>query len=159
VCPTELTAISARIDEFRGRGCDALGVSCDDHETHERWINTPRAQGGLGGLAFPLASDEDGAAARAFGVFVEHLHLALRGLFIIDPNGVLQYQVVHNLSVGRRTEEVLRVLDALQTGGLCAENWQAEAGTIDPTRELGPGSQVSHYEIEERLGGGSFATV
>ena len=117
VCPTELTAISGRMTEFRHRDCEVLGVSTDSLATHEQWIALPRSQGGLGGLDFPLASDEEGAVCTAYGVYVPRQHLALRGLFIIDPNGVLQYQLVHNLSVGRRSEEVLRVLDGLQKIG------------------------------------------
>ena len=159
VCPTELTAIGTRIEEFHSRGCDALGVSADTLESHHRWIATPRAQGGLSGLGFPLASDADGSACRDYGVFLETQHVALRGLFIIDPNGVLQYQVVHNLSVGRRTDEVLRVLAALQTGGLCAENWSPGEATLDAARPLGPGRVLSHYRIEEQIGSGSFASV
>src|SRR5258705_3721454 len=99
-------------------GCDVLGVSTDSVATHERWLETSPAQGGLGGLDFPLAGDEDGAACRAYGVYLERQHVALRGLFLIDPNGVLQYQVVHGLTLGRNTEEVLRVLEGLQMGGL-----------------------------------------
>src|SRR6266851_5404837 len=98
VCPTELTALSARMDEFRRRGCGILGVSTDPVESHERWIATPRMQGGLGEIHFPLTSDLDGAVSRAYGVYLEQQHIALRGLFIIDPNGVLQYQAVPNLS-------------------------------------------------------------
>src|SRR5437879_3542048 len=105
VCPTELLAISARIAEFQDRECDVLAVSTDSIATHERWLATPRSQGGLLGLNFPLASDESGEMCRAYGVYVPKQHLALRGLFVIDPNGVLQYQVVHNLSVGRSTGE------------------------------------------------------
>ena len=85
--------------------------------------------------------------------------MALRGLFIIDPNGVLQYQVVHNLSVGRRSEEVLRVLDGLQTGGLCPENWARDETTLDPTRVLGPNSVVGQYRIEAQIGSGTFGVV
>jgi serine/threonine protein kinase len=92
-------------------------------------------------------------------VLVPRQHLALRGLFIIDPNGVLQYQVVHNLSVGRRSEEVLRVLDGLQTGGLCPEGWTPEGATLDATRVLGPNSVVGQYQIEAKLGEGSFGSV
>jgi len=159
ICPTELTALSARIDEFRRQGCDVLGVSSDSLESHQRWISTPKAQGGLGGLNFPLASDAAGEVCRAYGVFLEYQHMALRGLFIIDPNGVLQYQVVHNLSVGRHVEEVLRILAALQTGGLCAENWTADKPTLDAARGLGPGSVISHYRIERQIGQGAFSTV
>ena len=159
VCPTELSALSTRIDEFQSRGCDVLGVSADTLESHRRWIATPSGQGGLGGLSFPLASDADGQTCRAYGVFLEPQHMALRGLFLIDPNGVLQYAVVHNLSVGRRTDEVLRVLAALQTGGLCAENWTPGDATLNVPRQIGPGSTISHYRIEEQIGKGSFAAV
>ncbi len=159
VCPTELTAISGRIEEFRRQGCDVLGVSSDSIESHLRWIAAPRAQGGLAGLAFPLASDPEGSVCRSYGVFLENQHVALRGVFIIDPNGVLQYQVVHNLSVGRRTEELLRILAALQTGGLCAENWTPDQPTLDSPRGLGPGSMISHYRIERQIGKGAFSSV
>jgi alkyl hydroperoxide reductase subunit AhpC/predicted Ser/Thr protein kinase len=159
ICPTEISMMSNRLEEFQRRECEVLAVSTDSVATHERWIMTPRSQGGLGGLNFPLASDEDGAACQAYGVYMPRQHLALRGLFIIDPNGVLQYQVVHNLSVGRRTDEVLRVLDALQTGGLCPENWTPADATLDPASTLGPGRVIGQYRIEELIGTGAFGSV
>jgi alkyl hydroperoxide reductase subunit AhpC len=159
VCPTELTALSARIEEFRRRGCDILGISTDSIESHERWIATPRTQGGLGEIHFPLASDHDGSVARAYNVYLEPQHVALRGLFIIDPNGVLQYQAVHNLSVGRRSDEVVRVLTALQSGGMCPEDWCVDCATLDPTQALMPGSMLAHYRIEVEVGQGTFAAV
>jgi serine/threonine protein kinase len=128
-------------------------------ETHERWLATPSWQGGIGGLHFPLASDVDGAAARAYGVYVPRQHLALRGLFIIDPNGVLQYQLVHNLSVGRSTEEILRVLEGLQMGGLCPGEWERGEPALDVNRELTPGRVLGPYRIEAALGSGAFGTV
>ena len=159
VCPTELTSVSGKLAEFQQRDCDVLAISTDSLDTHEQWIKAPRSQGGLGGLAFPLASDADGAACSAYGVYLPRQHLALRGLFIIDPNGVLQYQVVQNLSVGRRTDELVRVLDALQTGGLCPEGWSQGQQTIDIARSIGPGHIVSNYRIEAKLGGGTFGSV
>lgn len=159
VCPTELTALSGRIEEFRNRGCELLGISTDTIDTHAQWIAAPRSQQGLGGLAFPLASDVDGAVAKAYGVFLAWQKLALRGLFVIDPNGVVQYAVVHNTSVGRRSDEILRVLDALQSGGLCAENWTAGAAPLDPAKEVVPGTVLAHYRFEQKLGSGSFASV
>jgi alkyl hydroperoxide reductase subunit AhpC/tRNA A-37 threonylcarbamoyl transferase component Bud32 len=159
VCPTELSALSRRIDDFRDRSCDILGVSTDSLDTHERWMNAPPSQSGLGGLGFPLASDENGEASRAYGVYLERQHIALRGLFIIDPNGVLQYQVVHNVSVGRRVDEVLRVLAALETGGMCPENWCSECQTLDLASELLPGAILGQYRVEERVGEGTFAVV
>jgi alkyl hydroperoxide reductase subunit AhpC len=159
VCPTELSALSERLDEFNESSCDILGVSTDSLDTHERWINAPTSQSGLGGLRFPLASDEDGAMSRAYGVYLERQHISLRGLFIVDPNGVLQYQVVHNLSVGRRVDEVLRVLAALESGGMCPENWCSACEALDPAAVVRPGTQLGHYRVEERVGEGSFASV
>ena len=87
VCPTELIGLSQRFDEFAEQDCELLGISCDTVESHERWMATPMARGGLGGLKFPLASDLDGAVARAYGVYQERQQIAVRGLFIIDPEG------------------------------------------------------------------------
>ena len=160
VCPTELSALGSRIAEFHAMGAEILGVSTDTIASHEMALGTPRNKGGVGGLAYPLASDPDGSVCRAFGIYVEESGVALRGLYIIDPEGVLQYQVVHNMNVGRRSEEVLRVLAALQTGGLCGEAWSAEEGEeIEPTEELSPGRVISHYRIEEVIGSGTFSIV
>jgi eukaryotic-like serine/threonine-protein kinase len=158
VCPTELSAFSARHAEFAGLGAELLALSTDSIETHERWIAAPRAEGGLGPVSFPLASDPDGQTARAYGACLESRSIALRAIFIIDPNSIVQYQVIHNLNVGRRTDEILRVLTALQTGGLCAESWVPGHRTIDSDR-LAPGHVVSHYRIEATLGEGGFGTV
>jgi alkyl hydroperoxide reductase subunit AhpC len=159
VCPTELIGLSQRFDEFTGQNSDLLGISCDSVESHERWIGTPRARGGLGGLNFLLASDQDGSVARSYGVYQEEQGVAVRGLFIIDPQGLVQYQVVHNLSVGRRSHEVLRVLVALQSGGLCREDWMADDPALDPFTALKPGNYFSHYLIEAEVGSGTFARV
>jgi serine/threonine protein kinase len=151
--------VSGRIAEFRERNCDVLGISTDSAATHQRWLGTPPGQGGVGPLHFPLASDEEGRVSRAYGVYVEGQKLALRGLFLIDPNGVLQYQVVHNLSVGRSTDEILRVLEALQMGGLCPGERKRGEPALDFDRELQPNRVLGHYRIEAVLGGGSFGTV
>jgi serine/threonine protein kinase len=134
-------------------------VSTDSVATHERWLETSPAQGGLGGLNFPLAGDEDGTTCRAYGVYAERQHLALRGLFLIDPNGVLQYQVIHSLTVGRNTEEILRVLEGLQMGGLCPGERQRGEPALDASRELGPTRVLGPYRIEAELGSGSFGSV
>ena len=124
VCPTEITALSDRFDEFAEIDAEVLGVSIDSQFSHLAWINTPREQHGLGTLNFPLASDLTKEVARAYGVLIEEAGIALRGLFIIDPNGLLQYAVVNSLNIGRSTDETLRVLQALQTGGLCPSDWK-----------------------------------
>lgn len=159
VCPTELTALSRRMDEFLARDCTLLGISTDSLDTHQRWIQTPRGSGGVGDLQFPLASDADGSTSRAYGVYLQRQHVALRGLFVIDPNGVIQYQVVHNLSVGRSVDELLRVLDALQSGGMCPEAWSPGQTPLDPLRVLGPNHVVGTYRIEQELGRGAFGVV
>lgn len=159
VCPTELSAMSDRYNEFAEHNAGVLAISTDSIESHERWIATGRAQGGLGPIRYPLVSDPTGDVARSYNIYAESQHVALRGLFIIDPNSVVQYQLVHNLSTGRRVQEILRVLKALQMGGLCAENWTPGQAAIDPAVELKPGSVISHYRIEETLGTGGCATV
>lgn len=159
VCPTELTAVSDRFAEFGERHCDVLAVSTDTIDTHVRWLTTSPSESGIGPLAFPLASDPDGEVCKAYGVLVERGHLALRGLFIIDPNGVLQYQVVHNLSVGRSCDEILRVLDGLQSGGLCAAERSVGQPTLDIFDHLGPNRVVGQYQVESLLGSGAFGVV
>jgi peroxiredoxin (alkyl hydroperoxide reductase subunit C) len=124
VCPTELTAFSDRLEELQGVGADVIGVSTDSVHSHRAWIKTPRDQNGIEGLQYPLASDVGGKLARAYNILVEESNMALRGLFIINPEGVLQYSVVHDLNIGRSVDETLRVLQGLQTGGLCAADWK-----------------------------------
>ena len=158
VCPTELSAMNTRYDEFIELGAEVIAVSTDSIESHKRWLSTPKAEGGLGTVKFPLASDTTGDVVRAYHACLDPQGLALRGLFIIDPNSVIQYQVVQNLSVGRRTDEILRVLSALQTGGLCAENFMPGRETMDVS-QLRPGNIVSNFRIEEKLGDGGFGSV
>lgn len=123
VCPTELTAFSDRLDEINGVGAEVIGISTDSVHSHRAWIKTPRDQNGIEGLRYPLASDIAGRLAAKYNILVEEANIALRGLFIINPDGVLQYSVVHDLNIGRSVDETLRVLQGLQTGGLCAANW------------------------------------
>jgi alkyl hydroperoxide reductase subunit AhpC len=118
VCPTEITAYSRRIEEFRALNAEVLGASVDSEHSHKAWINSD-----LGPIKFPLASDMTKKVAESYGILMEDDGIALRGLFIINPEGVLQYSVVHDLNVGRSVDETLRVLQALQTGGLCPIDW------------------------------------
>jgi peroxiredoxin (alkyl hydroperoxide reductase subunit C) len=123
VCPTELTAFSDRLDEINGVGAEVIGISTDSVHSHKAWIKTPRAANGVEGLQYPLASDVGGKLARTYNILVEESNIALRGLYIINPEGKLQYGVVHDLNIGRSVDETLRVLQGLQTGGLCAADW------------------------------------
>lgn len=130
VCPTELTTFSDRYEDFVGIGADIIGVSTDSVHSHRAWINTPRDKGGVADLKYPLAADLTKQVARDYGVLIEDKGIALRGLFVIDPEGVLRYKVVHDLNVGRSAEETLRVIQALQTGGLCQAEWKPGQETI-----------------------------
>jgi len=123
VCPTELTAFSDRLEEFEGIGAEVIGISTDSVHSHRAWIKTPREENGVEGLQYPLAADTGGRLARQFGVLIEDEGIALRGSFVIDPEGILRYSVVHDMNIGRSVDETLRVLQGLQTGGLCSADW------------------------------------
>jgi peroxiredoxin 2/4 len=124
VCPTEITALSDRLPEFQEFDTEILGCSTDSVFSHWAWLNTPKEKNGIAGTAYPLAADFTKETARAYGVLDENSGVAQRGLFIIDPEGTLKYAVVTDDSVGRSVEETLRVLQALQTGGLCPAEWK-----------------------------------
>ena len=130
VCPTELTTFSDRVEDFEGIGAEVIGVSTDSVHSHRAWLRTPREQNGVEGLKYPLASDITKEVARSYGVLIEDKGIALRGLFVIDPEGVLRYAVVHDLNVGRSAEETIRVIQALQTGGLCQAEWRPGQETL-----------------------------
>ena len=123
VCPTEIRAFSESIEDFKKAGAEVLAVSTDSVYSHRAWILDEKS--GLGKIKYPLASDITKDVSRDYGVLIEDKGIALRGLFIIDPDGVLQYQVVHALNIGRSVEETLRVLEALKSGGFCPANWRS----------------------------------
>ncbi len=118
VCPTEITSYSKRVDEFNKEGAEVLAVSVDSEHSHRAWINSS-----LGKVNFPIASDMTKKVSSDFGVLLEDEGVALRGLFIIDPEGIVRYSVIHDNNIGRSVDETLRVLKALKTGGLCPADW------------------------------------
>jgi len=126
VCPTEIKGFNEALERFNKLNATLLGASTDSKWSHLAWIK----RGDLGDLRFPLLADFNKKVARNYGVLDNQTGIAQRGLFIIDPQGVLQYQVVHNLDVGRSVEETLRVLEALQTGGLCPLGWKPGQKTL-----------------------------
>jgi peroxiredoxin 3 len=136
VCPTEIIAFSDRIQDFQAINTAVVGVSTDSHFSHLAWINTPRKEGGLGGLKYPLLSDFNKTVARDYGVLVENAGVALRGLFIIDPNGVVRQITINDLPVGRSVDETLRLVKAFQFvekhGEVCPANWEPNSPTIKP---------------------------
>jgi alkyl hydroperoxide reductase subunit AhpC len=134
VCPTEIIAFSEKAPEFEKRNCQVLGVSIDSQFTHLAWIKTPRADGGLGPLKYPLVADLTKQIAKDYGVLVEDGSVALRGLFLIDTKGVVRHLLINDLPLGRSTDEALRVLDALQFvekhGEVCPANWKPGSLTM-----------------------------
>ncbi|HUM01664.1 MAG TPA: peroxiredoxin [Thermoanaerobaculia bacterium] len=128
VCPTEILAFSDRLGEFRKLGAELLGVSVDSKFSHLAWTEKPRKQGGIQGLAYPLLEDLRKELAAAYGVLDVAGAVALRGLFLIDPDGVVQHATVNNLAVGRSVDETLRVLQAFQFvrehGEVCPADWR-----------------------------------
>ena len=140
VCPTEIIAFSDRVKEFQEIGVEVLGASVDSPFSHLQWINTPRNKGGLGGLSYPLIADLTKSISADYGVLIEegdNAGVALRGLFIISPEGILRQITVNDLPVGRSVDETLRLLKAFQFtdehGEVCPANWQEGADTIKPT--------------------------
>ncbi|XP_037761793.1 thioredoxin-dependent peroxide reductase, mitochondrial [Chelonia mydas] len=139
VCPTEIVAFSDKANEFHDVNCEVVAVSVDSHFCHLAWINTPRKSGGLGHMNIPLLSDLTKQISRDYGVLLEGSGLALRGLFIIDPNGVIKHLSINDLPVGRSVEETLRLVKAFQYvethGEVCPANWTPESPTIKPSPE------------------------
>ncbi len=124
VCSTDLTHFSDRFDEIKGLGADVLGVSTDSVHSHRAWLRMPKENNGIGEIKYPIASDAGGKLARQYNILIDEANIALRGLFIIDPEGVLQYSAVNTPAIGRSVDETLRVLQALQTGGFCPADWK-----------------------------------
>ena len=130
VCPTEIRGFRDHYERIRSLGADVLGVSTDSVYSHRAWIETSPDQGGVGALPFPLASDMTKSVSEHYGVLDEDEGMALRALFIVDPEGILRYQVVHDTDIGRSISETIRILEALQTGGLCPVEWQPGQPTL-----------------------------
>ncbi|HEC17287.1 MAG TPA: peroxiredoxin [Sedimenticola sp.] len=138
VCPSELIAFSHRLDEFTSRGVEVIGVSVDSHYSHLAWKNTPVESGGIGNIQYPLVADITKSIARDYDVLVND-SVALRGSFLINKEGVVEHQVVNNLSLGRNIDEMLRMVDALQFteehGEVCPAGWQKGKAGMTPSGE------------------------
>jgi peroxiredoxin (alkyl hydroperoxide reductase subunit C) len=130
VCPTELRAFSDRYAAFVAEETAIVGISVDSVFTHRAWLSTPKDRGGLGEIAFPLASDITHEASKAYGVYIEEMGHSLRGTFLIDPTGVLRFALVNDLDVGRSVDETLRTIQAFKTGGMCPVDWKPGQPTL-----------------------------
>jgi peroxiredoxin (alkyl hydroperoxide reductase subunit C) len=149
VCPTEIIAFSERIADFEKLGVQVLGVSIDSHFSHLAWRNTPRSAGGIGEIKYPLIADLDKKISQEYDVLLPG-GIALRGLFLIDRDGIVRHQVVNDLPLGRSVDEALRMVGALQffeqNGEVCPANWQEGSATIKPTPDDSKSFFQSQYE-------------
>ncbi len=138
VCPSEIIAFDHRLQEFKDRNVEVIGVSIDSHFSHLAWKNTAINDGGIGNVQYPLIADIDKSVTSAFDVLTAP-GIALRGSFLIDKDGIVQHQVVNNLPLGRNIDEMLRMVDALQFteehGEVCPAGWSKGKEGMKDTAE------------------------
>jgi len=139
VCPTELHAFQEKLSEFEARNTQVIGCSVDSWCSHVAWLKTPKNQGGIEGVTYPILSDFNKEISKAYDVLKEDLGASYRGLFLIDKEGIVRHQVVNDLPLGRSVDEVLRMVDALQffeeNGEVCPANWQRGEKAMTPNQE------------------------
>lgn len=139
VCPTELHAFNEALEEFEKRNAQLIACSVDSAHTHLAWLNTPKSRGGIEGIDYPIVSDITKKISEEYGVLISDEGIALRGLFLIDKEGVIRHQVVNDLPLGRSVNDILRMIDALQhfekNGEVCPANWAVGKKSMKPNRE------------------------
>lgn len=150
VCPSELIAFDNRIEKFKQRNVQVIGVSVDSHFSHVAWRNTPVNQGGIGQVKYPLVADITKSIARDYDVLIDNA-VALRGTFLIDKDGIVRHQVVNDLPLGRNIDELLRTVDALQYtekhGEVCPAGWEEGRKAMKATA-----AGVADYLAKESTG-------
>ncbi|HOJ68246.1 MAG TPA: peroxiredoxin [Candidatus Hydrogenedentes bacterium] len=138
VCPSEILAFDKKVKEFEERNTQVIGVSVDSHFCHWAWRNTPVEKGGIGNVQFPLVADITKQISRDYGVLFNEA-VALRGLFLIDKEGIVRHALVNDLPLGRSVDEAIRVVDALQHfekhGEVCPANWRKGEEAMKPSAE------------------------
>ena len=127
VCPSELIAFDHRMEEFKKRNTEVIGVSIDSHFTHNAWRNTPVNKGGIGQVGYTLVADMTHAICKAYDVETPDGAVAFRGSFLVDTKGMVRHQVVNDLPLGRNVDEMIRMIDALEFteehGEVCPAGW------------------------------------
>jgi peroxiredoxin (alkyl hydroperoxide reductase subunit C) len=138
VCPSELIAFDRKLAEFKKRNTEVVSVSVDSHFTHLAWKNTALSDGGIGNVQYTMVADLSKSISRDYGVLLNDA-IALRGLFLIDKEGIVRHALVNDLPLGRSVDEVLRLVDALQFtekyGEVCPANWHAGEKGMKPTAD------------------------
>lgn len=136
VCPTELHAFQEKLPEFKQRNAQIVGCSVDSEFSHMRWLSSPKTQGGIEGVEYPIVSDLNQKIARDYGVLHEENGFAYRGLFLIDREGIIRHLLINDFPIGRSVDEALRLLDALISfethGEVCPANWSIGKKTMQP---------------------------
>ena len=139
VCPTELHSFQEKLEDFKKLNCEVIGCSIDSQFSHFAWLNTPKQDGGIQGVSYPLVSDINKTIARDYDVLIQNDGIALRGSFLIDKEGVVKHQTINDLPLGRNVSEYLRLLEALQFteehGEVCPANWKKGEKSMKPTQE------------------------
>lgn len=138
VCPSEIIAFNNRVEEFKSRGAEVIGISIDSHFTHLAWKKTAIEDGGVGDIQFPMVADLTKSIARDYDVLLND-SVAFRGTFMIDAKGVVRHQLVNDLPLGRNVDEAIRMVDALQFteehGEVCPAGWQKGKSGMKATAE------------------------
>lgn len=138
VCPSEIIAFNKKLGEFEKRDTQVIGVSIDSQFSHFAWKNTEPKAGGIGNVQFPLVADLSKEIARDYGVLFNE-SIALRGLFLIDKEGVVRHSTINDLPLGRNIDEAIRMVDALQFyeehGEVCPANWHSGDEAMKPSAD------------------------
>ncbi len=138
VCPSEIIAFDKALSKFKERNCEVIGISVDSEYSHFAWKNTSHNEGGIGNIQFPLVADLTKKISESYGILLND-SVALRGLFLIDREGIVRHAVINDLPLGRNVEETLRMVDALQFfeehGEVCPANWKPGDDAMKPTAE------------------------
>jgi peroxiredoxin (alkyl hydroperoxide reductase subunit C) len=128
VCPTEIIAFNHRLEEFKARGVNVIGVSIDSQFSHLAWKNTEINNGGIGQVQYPLVADLTKSISKSFDVLIEDAGVALRGSFLIDKDGTVRHSVINDLPLGRNIDEMLRMVDTMlftnEHGEVCSAGWE-----------------------------------
>jgi peroxiredoxin (alkyl hydroperoxide reductase subunit C) len=141
VCPTEIHAFQSKLDEFEKRGCKVIGASCDTAEVHFAWLTTPKDNGGIEGVTFPLISDSNRQLSGTLDILnhEEDDFVSYRATYLIDEEGVIFHESVNDMPIGRNVDEYLRLLDAKihneKHGEVCPANWEEGKDAMNATKD------------------------
>jgi peroxiredoxin (alkyl hydroperoxide reductase subunit C) len=138
VCPTELHAFQEKLDHFKKMNTEVIGCSIDSEFSHLAWLNTPKTNGGIQGVKYPIVADVTKSIARDYDVLIPEAGVALRGTFLIDSKGIVRQQTVNDLPLGRSVDEMIRLVEALdfheKNGEVCPANWKKGEKTMKPNQ-------------------------